>query len=176
MNSISLRLKKNNKKAITPVIATIILIAVTLVLALVVGAYTFGLFGSNVKTVQLTSGILNAGAATVASGTAACSAQTPVAASFQLTFNNPGAATSISSLTISAGGTTITTFFYSAAAACTAAGATPYTSTDFPVANGAGVTVTVYVAGTNGLNSGTTYSYVISFANGQSIPGTLIAQ
>ena len=55
MNNFSLRLKKNNDKAITPVIATIILIAVTLVLALVVGAYTFGLFGSNVKTVTATA-------------------------------------------------------------------------------------------------------------------------
>ncbi|MGH2638668.1 MAG: archaellin/type IV pilin N-terminal domain-containing protein, partial [Rhabdochlamydiaceae bacterium] len=44
---------KSSKRGVTPVIATIILIAGTLVLALVVGAYTFGLFGSNVKTVTL---------------------------------------------------------------------------------------------------------------------------
>ena len=49
------------KRGVTPVIATIILIAGTLVLALVVGAYTFGLFGSNVKTVTLSSATLYGG-------------------------------------------------------------------------------------------------------------------
>ena len=52
---------KGSKRGVTPVIATIILIAGTLVLALVVGAYTFGLFGSNVKTVTLSSATLYGG-------------------------------------------------------------------------------------------------------------------
>ena len=77
MSQFSQRLK-DRKRAIHPVIATIVLIAVTLVLALVVGAYTFGLFGSNVKAITLTSatlytrgifefGLKNAGAGTTIS-------------------------------------------------------------------------------------------------------------
>ena len=60
MNTKTLRMK-SSKRGVTPVIATIILIAGTLVLALVVGAYTFGLFGSNVKTVTLSSATLYGG-------------------------------------------------------------------------------------------------------------------
>ncbi|MGA2877125.1 MAG: archaellin/type IV pilin N-terminal domain-containing protein [Nitrososphaerales archaeon] len=63
MNTKTLRMKYG-KKGVTPVIATIILIAGTLVLALVVGAYTFGLFGSNVKTVTLSSATLYGGTET----------------------------------------------------------------------------------------------------------------
>ena len=69
MNTQRLRMK-NSKKGVTPVIATIILIAGTLVLALVVGAYTFGLFGSNVKTVTLSSATLYGGVS--ATGSTAC--------------------------------------------------------------------------------------------------------
>ncbi|HYB02915.1 MAG TPA: archaellin/type IV pilin N-terminal domain-containing protein, partial [Nitrososphaerales archaeon] len=64
---------KSSKKGVTPVIATIILIAGTLVLALVVGAYTFGLFGSNVKTVTLSSATLYGGVSATASSAATSS-------------------------------------------------------------------------------------------------------
>ena len=95
---------KNSKRGVTPVIATIILIAGTLVLALVVGAYTFGLFGSNVKTIQLTSGLLNSGAIS-----ASCAG-----ANFQFTFNDPGGATYISGLTLTSGGASVpeSTLYY----------------------------------------------------------------
>src|SRR5713226_9624242 len=83
-------------KAVTPVIATIILIAATLVLALVVGAYTFGLFGSNVKTITLTSATLYGGV--TATGSAAATS------SFVLALNNPGSATYVSSFSMSGAG------------------------------------------------------------------------
>ena len=83
------RLLKNHTKAILPVIATIILIAVTLVLALVVGAYTFCLFGSYLKTIQLTSAILGSGTATTTS---------VAGANFMLTLNNQGPSTNITSI------------------------------------------------------------------------------
>ena len=90
MNTKYLRMS-NRKRGVTPVIATIILIAGTLVLALVVGAYTFGLFGSNVKTVTLSSATLYGGV----------SATAAVAATSSLVFalNNPGSATYITGLT-----------------------------------------------------------------------------
>ncbi|MCL5067411.1 MAG: type IV pilin [Thaumarchaeota archaeon] len=169
MNRISLRLKNNNKKAITPVIATIILIAVTLVLALVVGAYTFGLFGSNVKTIQLTAGILNSGAAAVTTASGGCTG-----ANFQLTFNNPGGQTYIESITLSAGGASVgSTYLTQAGSACSSATFSSGAN-GFTINNGAGMTADVFVG--SQLNSGSTYSYVITFGNGQSITGALIAE
>ena len=66
MNTKTLRMK-GSKRGVTPVIATIILIAGTFS-RLVVWAYTFGLFGSNVKTVTLSSATLYGGTEVVAIG------------------------------------------------------------------------------------------------------------
>ncbi len=154
MNNFSLRLKKNNdKKAITPVIATIILIAVTLVLALVVGAYTFGLFGSNVKTVTLTSASL------YASGTGGN-------ASFQFALNNPGSNTNITSVVLTSGGGTQ----YTITASTIKVGGNTTTGID------GGAVSSVVAPLTSALTSGQTYGYVITFKNGQSITGSQIAQ
>src|SRR5579864_6686437 len=97
MNIRTLRMK-HSKKAVTPVIATIILIAATIVLALVVGAYTFGLFGSNVKTVTLTSATLYGG--NPSNSTATYTATS----SLVLSLNNPGSASYITSLTLTGTG------------------------------------------------------------------------
>jgi len=87
---------KSSKKGVTPVIATIILIAGTLVLALVVGAYTFGLFGSNVKTVTLSSATLYGGVSATASSAAT--------SSITISLNNPGSATVITGITLTGAG------------------------------------------------------------------------
>ena len=104
MNIRTLRMK-NSKKAVTPVIATIILIAATIVLALVVGAYTFGLFGSNVKTVTLSSATLYAGNEWTSPG-GPNGTSTAVNGISYITFslNNPGSVTSISSVTLTGSG------------------------------------------------------------------------
>src|SRR5579864_7571006 len=95
MNTQRLRMK-TSKKGVTPVIATIILIAGTLVLALVVGAYTFGLFGSNVKTVTLASATLYGGIAAYQAGLAT--------SSITFSLNNPGSASTITSITLTGTG------------------------------------------------------------------------
>ena len=151
MNNFSLRLKKNNDKAITPVIATIILIAVTLVLALVVGAYTFGLFGSNVKNITLTSDTL------YSSGT------------FQFALNNPGSLTTITQVVLTAGNGQSTTLTASSISIGGTAG-------DNTISGGAVSAVTITVGSGLTLTSGQTYSFVITFENGQSISGSVIAQ
>src|SRR5580698_3322004 len=97
MNTSILRMK-SSKKGVTPVIATIILIAGTLVLALVVGAYTFGLFGSNVKTVTLSS-------ATLYGGVTASAATAPTS-SLTFSLNNPGSATTVTGVTLTGAGLT----------------------------------------------------------------------
>ncbi len=159
-----------SKKGVTPVIATIILIAGTLVLSLVVGAYTFGLFGSNVKTTELTYGLLNSGVATLASANSSCGG-----AEFQMTFNNPGLPTYVQSIGLRIASSSLNaTYYLSTKSSCTLATFTPGGSSDFNLSSGAGQIATAYI----GLPVllGNTYDYVISLGNGQSISGSLIAQ
>jgi flagellin-like protein len=165
MNKLNFR---NRKKGITPVIATIILIAGTLVLALVVGAYTFGLFGSNVKTVTTSSLIINSGIAAVPSTTQSCSG-----ANLAVTMNNPGGLTYVTGVSLTSGsGAVPLTYFLSSPTSCTSE-TSPFGATVFPV-NGGGLTsVTVYFG--TPLSSGILYNYVISLSNGQTVQGSLTA-
>jgi flagellin-like protein len=171
---------KNSKKGVTPVIATIILIAGTLVLALVVGAYTFGLFGSNVKTVTLSSATLYGGVS--ATGTLAATSSLTIA------LNNPGSASYITSLTMTGSGiTTIIAWDNSSLASAgnnlvSAAFAPGHTS---PPCTDCGVmlagTVSSFTfypenAAQQSITTGQVFNYVVNFANGQSVSGSLIAQ
>jgi flagellin-like protein len=161
-----LRLRAS-RKAVTPVIATIILIAGTLVLALVVGAYTFGLFGSNVKTITLSSATLYGGIESAARGGS-------LSGSSYMTFslNNPGSASSISSITLTGSGiAAITTWENS--------GGTDFLQSGNNYLSGGQVSpYTLYPYGNNlnTITTGQTFNYVISFANGQSVSGSLVAQ
>jgi flagellin-like protein len=172
MNTSILRMK-SSKKGVTPVIATIILIAGTLVLALVVGAYTFGLFGSNVKTVTLSS-------ATLYGGVSATAAQVATS-SLTVSLNNPGSATVITGITLTGAGiSTITGWDTgSAAGAAPTLLFTPYTANSpNAMAPGAVTSFTFYPwnAASQSILTGQTFNYVINFANGQSVSGSLIAQ
>jgi flagellin-like protein len=158
----------NSRKAVTPVIATIILIAATIVLALVVGSYTYGLFGANVKQMNFPSIYLYAGSAASASTIIACNG-----ASMAMTVTNPGTNTSLSSLSISGASGLIqeSTYLITGATSCTAQAVSSWT-----VSGGSTGTIIAVYFGTTGLASGATYNYVVGFANGQSISGELIAQ
>jgi flagellin-like protein len=166
-----LHVRESSKKGITPVIATIILIAGTLVLALVVGAYTFGLFGTNVKNVQLTAANLSSGPFITGSGSAACAG-----ANFAMTFNNPGGQTYISAISLSSGGNTVSlTYYYTSAGTCQQLALAASTVGGNGLSAGGTTSDTIYF-GTTALASGTTYTYTITFFNGQSITGALVAQ
>ncbi len=172
MNKTRFRMRNSNK-AVTPVIATIILIAATLVLALVVGAYTFGLFGSNVKTITLTSATLYGGVSVTASQAAT--------SSLGLSLNNPGSLTEISSLTLTGTGlsSAITGWCASATANCPTPvvfGSTANNENNLTA--GAVTTFTFYpkTVTSFSITTGQTFNYVINFANGQSVSGSLIAQ
>lgn len=175
MNKLHVRGK--SKKGVTPVIATIILIAGTLVLALVVGAYTFGLFGSNVKTVTLSSATLYGGQADPSAG------QGGSYVTFSL--NNPGSASNITGVTVTGSGITAVSGFDNAtfAGSCTGTCASVFTGVSGGIANsnlagGKVTSYTWYLAGTTNqpITTGQTFNYVINFANGQSVSGALIAQ
>ena len=171
MNKLNFR---NSKKGITPVIATIILIAGTLVLALVVGAYTFGLFGANVKTVQVQSIYLYSGSETLAAAIGT--------ASLQLSLQNPGSLTSISSITLTG---SLAPFTSASSFTCTNTGTSntaltaPFASTTGCTAVAAGVnslTIYLFASGATTIPSGATVNYVVNFANGQSVSGAVITQ
>jgi flagellin-like protein len=156
----------SGERAVTPVIATIILIAGTLVLALVVGAYTFGLFGSNVKTVTLSSATLYGGTEPAALAPAASGAT-------YMTFslNNPGSASTVTSVTLTGAGITAVTQWGNN-------GGTDYLlSGNNALSAGQVSSYTFYPYGTSQtITTGQTFNYVISFANGQSVSGSVIAQ
>ena len=163
------------KKGVTPVIATIILIAGTLVLALVVGAYTFGLFGSNVKTVTLSSATLYGGVT--------ASAAIAATSSITLSLNNPGSATTVTGVTLTGAGISTVNAWDTGSAASPAAStvsfAQPYGAGN-PNAMGPGqvtsFTFYPWSAASQSILTGQTFNYVITFANGQSVSGSLIAQ
>jgi len=164
----------HSKKAVTPVIATIILIAATLVLALVVGAYTFGLFGSNVKTITLTSGTLYGGVTATSSSTAT--------ASFVLALNNPGSATYVTSLSMSGAGIATVTSWDNSSAASASTNLIVFTAShpgNNAMPAGTVTSFTYYpenAAPSQEITTGQVFNYVINFANGQSVSGSLIAQ
>jgi len=175
MSPVKVDFDKTAKKGVTPVIATIILIAGTLVLALVVGAYTFGLFGSNVKTVTLSSATLYGGVSS--------DAATNATSSLTIALNNPGSATYITSLSLT--GTAISTVNnwcpkgdQVGGGGCTQVAWTAGGANN-QMAPGKVTSFTFYPSNppaTQAITTGQTFNYVINFANGQSVSGSLIAQ
>jgi len=172
MNTKTLRMKYG-KKGVTPVIATIILIAGTLVLALVVGAYTFGLFGSNVKTVTLSSATLYGGTEALTLGVGNVTASTTYMA---FALNNPGSTSSITGVTLTGSGiTSITTWENGTATQVNFQGLGTHPLNT--LTGGQVTSFTYYPFGIGqSITTGQVYNYVVSFANGQSVSGSLIAQ
>ncbi|MHB2036550.1 MAG: archaellin/type IV pilin N-terminal domain-containing protein [Nitrososphaerales archaeon] len=172
MNTKTLRMK-GSKRGVTPVIATIILIAGTLVLALVVGAYTFGLFGSNVKTVTLSS-------ATLYGGLSATAAKNSTS-SLTVALNNPGSATYISSVTMTGAGISTINAWDNSTDFSSSTNLVVFTAShtgNNAMGPGAVTSFTYYPenAAQQSITTGQVFNYVINFANGQSVSGSLIAQ
>ncbi len=154
----------NNRRAVTPVIATIILIAATIVLSLVVGAYVYGLFGSNVKTVTAPTANLYSGTASTASGSAACGG----IANLGVSVMNQGSASYVKSVSFTGGGLAAGTV------GLFAIGSTCVTSQPSGSITAGSSYLTIYSS--NVLATGQLYNYIINFGNGQSVTGYLIAQ
>jgi flagellin-like protein len=102
--------RKMNRKAISPIIATVLIIAVTLIAAVAIGGFVFGLFGasSNTAQVQVVNAALihnsNAGTTTL-SVTCQASAQPATFGFIQL--SNLGTAnTQVTAVSITIGGVT----------------------------------------------------------------------
>ena len=147
------KVQRKNRKAISPVLATVILIAITLIAAVAIAGFVFGLFGTFTNTAQVQASVTSCVASTVAtqedctlvltnSGNAATSTTTACS----LTYKGATYSGFVSAAGNSAGpGASIALPVGTTAAHCTSAGA--------PAAAGAGVQVTGTVVLTNGGNA-----------------------
>ena len=117
----NIRNGKYGRKAISPIIATVLIIAVTLIAAVAIGGFVFGIFGSASSSAQVQVTGQNLVAADLLSTNAAASPTCNVAgAANDLTLTNTGtAATTVTGVTITWAGA-VNSF---SIAACTAAAA-----------------------------------------------------
>jgi flagellin-like protein len=136
---------KNRRKAISPVLATVILIAITLIAAIAIAGFVFGLFGSFTSSANVSASVTS------------CQFSTHEICDLSL-INSGSANTGASSCSMTYGGATysgtVTLFSdpaLSTAAANIKAGVTTYgICTSTGGAAGAGVTVTGSLSTTNG--------------------------
>ena len=146
--------KKNS--AISPVIATIILVAVTLVVAIAVGSYVFGLVGSSSRGPQVT-----ATAYTLTSST------NPTPNILTVTFSNKGGSSvNVQSAAVTIGSTTSTNTL---AAPLPLLPATSGTQATFPAAGWIGLPPGHF-------NGGQSYIFSITFSDGSTQTLVVIAQ
>ena len=137
---------RKNRKAISPVLATVILIAITLIAAVAIAGFVFGLFGTFTKT------------ASVSLGAASCTDAAPTVCTMSWT-NTGNAATSIpGTCQVTEGGATYTG---------TAAFIAPLPAGGVFVSGGAG---SLTCTGTNTvvLGAGAAVSGSVSLGNGGS--------
>ena len=144
-----------SKRGVSPVVATIVLVAVTLVAAVSVGGYISGLFGGFTSSQTMSSAQYYGGASPV----------------FSFTISNSGSAVNVTQITFSGPGIT-GVYTWTPDAAWQAAN---------PMGNGATAitlqssTSPTFAPGTQ-TNQGTSYTAVVNFANGRSVTQNLVAQ
>jgi hypothetical protein len=169
----ALFLKESDQRkrfAVTPAISTMVLLSGTLVLSLIVGAYVYGLDGPNVVKIQLTSIQLYDG---VSSDNLSVSATS----SLLISLKNPGLGTNISSITLI--GSSIST---STTSWATTPNAQPSNSVFVQGQNnlsgGKSQFYTLYPVASPSVSIliGQTFDYTVSFSNGQTISGAILAQ
>jgi len=162
-----LRPKHSQRRAISPVLATVILIAITLIAAIAVAGFVFGLFGSFTSSASVSEIGSNfaAGGTTAAlalPGAAPYCGTTPPGSGYYLEFTNTGTAnTAIDSVSLSYGGSTASVTINNPSANCIAkAGAQEY------------VYFTALEVGGAAAASGQRYSGSASLGNGGSVSYT----
>ena len=134
------KVQKKNRKAISPVLATVILIAITLIAAIAIAGFVFGLFGTFTSTAQVQASVTS------------CTYTAPNEVCSLVLTNSGNAATSTTgSCSLTYGGTTYTgtTATGAVGVGTTAASCTVGGSHD----PGAGVQVTGTVILANGGNA-----------------------
>jgi len=150
------------RRAISPIIATVLIIAVTLIAAVAIGGFVFGIFGSSSSTAQVSVTSQNLVAADLTqANTAAAPTCNVVGAADDLTLTNTGtAATTVTGVTITwAGAVNSFTIATCTSAAAGNAGATTN-----------GNPISILFSATNHLSTdattGQTYTGTVTMGNG----------
>jgi flagellin-like protein len=148
--------KKTNRKAISPIIATVLIIAITLIAAVAIGGFVFGLFGATSSTaqIQVVNAVVPLSAVTTGGTTivpSACATGAPGGAYLALT-NLGSASASVTSISMTFSGVTLT----SQVSGCSiAAGATVY--------------LPLSITALSKPNAGTQYSGFVVTSNGAQV-------
>ncbi|MEM3186087.1 MAG: type IV pilin N-terminal domain-containing protein [Conexivisphaerales archaeon] len=157
---------KGKKRAISPVIATVILIAITLIAAVAIGGFVFGLFGSFTKNAQVTVIGVSASSGTSTTAKALCYPSTSKSLSgsgadfINVTLTNTGTgATNVTSISVTFGGQTYTDATLSGSCFIGASGS-----------NNSTLTVS-FTPGASS-NPGEQFTGTVSLANGAELPFT----
>jgi len=138
-------LHKQKRKAISPVLATVILIAITLIAAIAVAGFVFGLFGSFTSSAKVQ----------VSTSTLAHAITGSI-----LALNTGTSNTNVNSITLTYGGQTCTP---------TITAPTPATIT---AGVASGVSLTVAAGGCAAGTAGESYSGMLYLSNGAQVPFT----
>jgi len=163
-------MRRNFRRGVTPALATMILLTATLVLSLVVGAYTSSLFRPNVNQVQLVSALLY-------DGETGDNISSPASASLTIILKNPDLATNITSLKLTDPALTSPIVSWSLTPRPQPNNSLLVSGHNIVVA-GSTTSFVLYPVQNPTINLavGGTYQYFVQLANGQSISGALIAQ
>ena len=146
------------RQAISPVIATVILIAITLIAAIAIGGFVFGLFGSFTSSAQVISTAAIKGGGAGSTLTASCTTIPTATGTQYVTLVNSGTGSTAADLvTLTFGGNTYTAPL--TAASCT-----------IGASGSASSTLYVVLAGLTMGGSGTAYTGSVSLTNGGSPP------
>jgi len=152
--------KYAQRKAISPIIATVLIIAVTLIAAVAIGGFVFGIFGTASQSAQIAvtgTTLTGAGFGTGTGGTVTCVTSAPAAP--YLTMSNTGTASaSVTAVTITwANGNNV--FHLTAATTCAVGAA----------GSGSATTYAEFVATplvSSAAVAGSSYSGTVTMSNG----------
>jgi flagellin-like protein len=152
------------RKAISPIIATVLIIAVTLIAAVAIGGFVFGIFGSSSSTAQVSVTSQNLVAAdNLVGGTTTTFACDVAGAANNLVLTNIGtAATTVTGVTIVWAGV-VNSFTPSTACTVAAAGNVGATTNGNPIS--LNIPITNKLA-TSSATTGQTYTGTVTMGNG----------
>ena len=149
------KVQRKNRKAISPVLATVILIAITLIAAVAIAGFVFGLFGSFTSNAQVQASAVNVSSSLAHTGLTVGTCVATGSTNYILAQNTGTSAATVNSVTFSFGGKTENV---AAAAGCTVAAGG---STQVPI-------LTVDLGATPA--SGEQFTGSLSMSNGASVP------
>jgi flagellin-like protein len=154
--------KYGQRKAISPIIATVLIIAVTLIAAVAIGGFVFGIFGTSSQSAQIS--VTNAaltGTDFTTGGAATYTCATTATAGVSITLTNTGTAgASVTGATITWAGAS--NAFTLASGTCSVGGAGSPTATTYLVFANPGLVAT-------NAGSGQAFSGTITLSNGAQV-------